>query len=62
MATEPKREVDPSLAIGIPITGAGVALIAAAGPFMLLMVLAGIVLMAVGIWRTRRTTPTDRDG
>jgi hypothetical protein len=45
--------VDPLFTIGIAITGAGVALATTVGPVMYAVMAAGLIVMALGAYRTR---------
>lgn len=49
-------DVDPLFTTGIAIAGAGVALALTIGPFMYLMFIVGMILMAYGGYRTRQRT------
>ncbi len=46
-------DVDPMFATGIALAGGGVALAITLGPLMYLMFVVGMILMAVGAYRTR---------
>lgn len=48
------EDVDPLFTTGIAVTGAGVALATTLGPFMFLVMIAGLVVMAVGARRTQQ--------
>lgn len=47
-------DVDPLFTTGIALAGVGVALALTIGPFMYLMFVVGMVLMAFGAYRTRQ--------
>lgn len=49
-------DVDPLFATGIALAGVGVALALTIGPFMYLMFIVGMILMAFGAYRTRNRT------
>lgn len=51
--TAPAEEVDPLFITGIAISGSGAALFATIGPVGAGLLAMGVVLMAVGIARTR---------
>lgn len=53
---QPIDDVDPLFTTGITLAGAGVALALTIGPFMYLMFLVGMVVMAFGAYRTRKRT------
>ncbi len=45
--------VDPLLVVGIPVAGAGAALITTLGPASYVMLGVGVVLLVAGAWRSR---------
>lgn len=47
-------EADPLFVVGIALTGAGAATITTLGMFMIAVFAVGLVLMAIGIRRSRR--------
>lgn len=51
---QPIDDVDPLFATGIALAGAGIALALTIGPFMYVMFVAGMVVMAVGAYRTQK--------
>jgi hypothetical protein len=48
-------DIDPLFPVGVAIAGAGVALATTLGGFMYALMIAGLILMAVGATRTRHT-------